>query len=105
MTMHVVLMKFAPGASAEVINEIFAGFDMLAAKMPGVLSVAAGENMSPEGLDRGCRHGFVMDFESAKARDDYLEHPDPVAFAEGWVIPAMADGIYSICVFDYEIAG
>ena len=72
--------------------------------MPGAISVSGGVNVSPEGLDQGFRHGFVMDFESTAARDAYLAHPDHVAFAEGRINPALAEGRESIVVFDFEVA-
>ncbi len=103
MIRHVVLMQFAESTAPETINEIFSGFGGLVHKIDGARAVTSGENVSPEGLDRGYRHGFVMDFDDAAARDAYLEHPDHVAFAEGTVIPALAAGRDSIVVFDYEI--
>ena len=35
---------------------------------------------SPEGLDQGYTHGFVMTFADATARDSYLKHPDHEKF-------------------------
>jgi hypothetical protein len=104
MIRHVVLLRFDPQTSAETINEVFAGFGALAARLSGITAVSYGKNVSPEGLDRGYLHGFVMDFKSPSARDAYLAHPEHVAFAEGTVIPALAAGLDSIAVFDYEIA-
>ena len=103
MIRHIVLMQFPDDAPVETINEIFSGFGALAAKLPGVRGFSSGPNVSPEGLDRGYRHGFVMDFDSANARDDYLAHAEHTAFAEGTVIPALEAGIDSIAVFDYEV--
>lgn len=103
MIRHVVLLQFAESTTPETINEIFSGFGGLVHKLSGARTVTYGENVSPEGLDRGYRHGFVIDFDDAAARDAYLEHPDHVAFAEGTVIPALAAGRDSIVVFDYEI--
>lgn len=104
MIRHIVLLHVADSTSRETINEIFAGFGGLVHKLPGARVVTSGPNVSPEGLDRGYRHGFVMDFDDGAARDAYLAHPDHVAFAEGTVIPALAAGRDSIVVFDYEIA-
>jgi hypothetical protein len=103
MIRHVVLLQFADSTPPETINEIFSGFGGLVHKLTGARVVTSGPNVSPEGLDRGYRHGFVIDFDHAAARDAYLAHPDHVAFAEGTVIPALAAGRDSIVVFDYEV--
>ena len=104
MLRHIVLLQFAESTTRETINEIFAGFGALVAKLPGAIRVTSGPNVSPEPLDKGFRHGFVMDFESAAARDAYLAHHEHVSFAEGTVIPALTAGRESIVVFDYEVA-
>ena len=103
MIRHIVLMQFPDDAPEETINEIFSGFGALAAKLPGVRGFSSGPNVSPEGLHRGYLHGFVMDFDSPQARDDYLAHPEHKAFAEGTVIPALKAELDSIAVFDYQI--
>ncbi len=104
MLRHVVLMQFAAATTQAHIDEVGTGLESLVLRLPGAISVSAGANVSPEGLDRGFKHGFVMDFDSAGARDTYLEHPDHVSFAEEMVIPALAEGYDSIVVFDYEVS-
>ena len=104
MLRHVVLFQIAASTSRETINEIFSGFGALVAKLPGAIRVTSGPNVSPEPLDKGFTHGFVMDFESAAARDAYLAHHEHVSFAEGTLIPALTSGRDSIIVFDYEVA-
>jgi len=99
---HVVLFRFAGSTSEATIQRIFDEFADLTARMPGALGVTSGRNISPEKLDLGFKHGFVMDFDSADARDAYLAHPDHVRFAEEEVIPALEFGRDSIVVFDYE---
>jgi len=103
MLRHVVLFQFAPKTTEDDIGRIFAGFDALVKKLPGVRGMTSGRNTSPEGLDRGFRHGFVMDFDSARARDAYLAHPEHAAFAENVVFPALAAGRDSVIVFDCEL--
>ena len=44
-------------------------------KIPQILSYETGTNNSPEGLDKGFTHGFVLTFHSGQDRDDYLIHP------------------------------
>jgi hypothetical protein len=57
-----------------------------------------GENSSPEGLDHGHSHVFLLTFASARARDAYLVHPDHAAFAN-WVQPFVS----AVTVLDYWV--
>ena len=94
---HVVLFGFgnaAPSAIAEVIRR----FVQLKALIPGVVDFEWGENSSPEGLDHGHSHAFLLTFASVEARDAYLVHPHHVAFAN-WVRPFVS----SATVLDYWI--
>lgn len=102
MIRHVVLFRFAETVDDEEIARILDGFSELVEIVPGAVGVTGGANVSPEGLDRGYMHGFVMDFETARSRDDYLAHPAHVSFANGTVIPALEHGLDSVAVFDYE---
>jgi hypothetical protein len=49
-----------------------------------------GINVSPEGLDKGFTHCFILTFKSEKDRDAYLVHPDHKAFG-GLVGPVLDD--------------
>eukprot|EP01037_Dinobryon_pediforme_P002519 gene2519-2558_t len=44
--------------------------------VPGMMKFHAGEDCSPEQLNRGYLHGFSIDFRDEVARDAYLVHPD-----------------------------
>lgn len=79
---HVVLFGFANGVSAATIAEVVRRFAELKTLVPGVEAFEWGENASPEGLDRGHSHAFLLTFGSAEARDAYLPHPNHVAFAD-----------------------
>lgn len=92
---HVVLFGFgnaAPSAIAEVIYR----FVQLKALVPGVVDFEWGENSSPEGLDHGHSHAFLLTFASVEARDAYLVHPHHIAFVN-WVQPFVS----SATVLDY----
>jgi len=41
-----------------------------------------GTNNSPENLNKGFTHGFVLTFKTEKDRDAYLVHPDHKAFGK-----------------------
>jgi len=78
---HVVLAAWrddAPGESLAEIGQICRRFS---AEIPGVVAVAEGASVSPEGLEAGFEWALVVTFESAVARDGYLNHPThlPVA--------------------------
>jgi hypothetical protein len=66
--------------------------------VPGVQDYVAGTNNSPENLNQGFTHGFVMTFENVAARDAYLPHPDHER-VKASVLPF----IDSVLVFDFEI--
>ncbi|MBI2808917.1 MAG: Dabb family protein [Planctomycetes bacterium] len=72
---HIVLVKF-PAAKAHRMAELFGALDGLRKVIPGFESIEGGAYSSPEGLNQGYTHGFVMVFADAAARDVYLGHPE-----------------------------
>ena len=72
---HVVLIKFKEGASEDQIKKVEQAFAALKEKVPGVLSLKWGTNVSPENKNKGFTHAFVLTFGSDKDRDGYLVHP------------------------------
>jgi hypothetical protein len=103
MIKHVALFQFRKGLGEERIAELMNTFHEFVRTMPGLRSVSWGRNNSPEGLDKGFMHGFVMEIDDAEAREDYLNHPDHVTFAEEVFVPELANGRDSIVVFDYDV--
>ncbi len=79
---HVVVFKYAEGATAEQIQVVTDAFRNLKNTIPGILSFEHGTNMSPEGLDQGFNHIYVLTFENAAARDAYLPHPEHRKFGQ-----------------------
>lgn len=92
---HVVLFGFG-NAAPSAIAEVICRFVQLKALVPGVIDFEWGENSSPEGLDRGHSHAFLLTFASVEARDAYLVHPHHIAFVN-WVQPFVS----SATVLDY----
>ena len=87
---HVVSLKFKPDAKPEQIKAVEQAFVGLKEKIPGVVSLKWGTNVSPEKHDKGFTHCFVLGFASEKDRDAYLPHPEHKAL--GKVLgPVMAD--------------
>jgi hypothetical protein len=88
--LHVVSLKFKPGATPEQIGLVEKSFEGLKQKIPGVKSLKWGTNVSPEKHDKGFTHCFVLTFANEKDRDAYLVHEDHKAF--GAVLkPVMED--------------
>ena len=47
-------------------------------------------NNSPENLNKGCTHGFILTFKNETDRDAYLIHPDHKEFGK-LVGPLLAE--------------
>jgi hypothetical protein len=73
---HVVLLKLKAGADASQVDVLFDALEGLKRKLPGMRSFVGGPYASPEGLNKGFTHGFVITFADAQTRDAYLEHPE-----------------------------
>ena len=87
---HMVAFKFKPEAGAEKIREVERAFAVLPGKIPQIRSFEWGTNVSPEKLDKGFTHGFILTFDNDADRDAYLVHPAHKAFGE-LVGPVLAD--------------
>jgi hypothetical protein len=93
---HVVLFKFKDTATPEQIKSVEDAFRALPAKIPAILDLEWGTNMSPEKLDRGFTHCFFLTFKTVADRDAYLPHPDHKAFGE-----ALRPILDKVLVVDY----
>jgi len=102
MIKHCVLFRFRKDVQEKAIADIMTRFEQLVGTIPGVLKVFAGTNVSPEGLDHGFRHGFVMDIESDLLRDAYLIHPEHIAISED-LLPLLDGGRDGVTVFDVKV--
>ncbi len=79
---HVVLFKFKDSASKEQVEKIVAEFKNLPKKIPFIVEFEYGTNNSPEGLNEGLTHAFLVTFKNAKDRDAYIPHEAHTAFVE-----------------------
>ena len=95
---HIALFNFKAGTSQEQIDKVLEELLDLSEMVAGVQDYVAGTNNSPENLNQGFTHGFVMTFEDIAARDAYLPHPDHER-VKASVLPF----IESVLVFDFEI--
>ena len=78
--LHVVSFKFKDTATKAQIKEVEDAFRALKGKIPEIVSLEWGTNVSPEKLDKGFTHCWVLSFKSDKDRDAYLVHPDHKKF-------------------------
>ncbi len=103
MIRHCVFIRFRSGIMASEKAEIYREIGALKGRLPGLLAVHVGDNVSPEtGMDKGFAEGFIVDFDTAAARDLYLA--DPEHRKTGAKIVAAAEGgIDGIFVYDLEI--
>jgi hypothetical protein len=102
MIRHIVLARFPTALAPAEVDKVFAALHDLKDKIPGILSVMAGANNSPEPLARGYTHAFTVDFADAASRDAYLPHPDHLKVA-GALVAATEGGVDGILVLDYEV--
>ncbi|MBP9925146.1 MAG: Dabb family protein [Cyclobacteriaceae bacterium] len=82
MLRHVVLFKFTDTASPEDVKKVETAFSELKGKINLIKDYEWGTNSSPEGLNQGLTHCFLVTFSSDKDRDEYLVHPAHLAFVE-----------------------
>lgn len=95
---HIVLVKFKP-AKAHRMTELFAALDGLRKLLPGFRSLQGGAYSSPEGLNQGYTHGFLMTFADAAARNHYLDHPEHEKVKQ-----AFLPDLEGVVAFDFEEA-
>lgn len=72
---HIVLFKFKPETTPEKVNEIVAAFEALPSQIKEIKGFKWGTNNSPEKLNKGLTHAFILTFDNEKDRDAYLPHP------------------------------
>lgn len=103
MIRHIVLIRFQPDVSEAAIAAMFAELHDIQDKIPGVLAITAGRSESPEQIERGYMHGFVVDFADWQALQTYQDHPAHQALGVQ-LVAAAAGGIDGILVFDLPVA-
>jgi hypothetical protein len=95
---HIVLLKLKEGITESQLETMYQNISELKNKISGILSITYGTNNSPENLNQGFTHGFVVRFKDAEARNNYLPHPDHQRVAKEHIIPITED----VVVFDYD---
>jgi hypothetical protein len=93
---HVVLFSFKSTSSADDVKKIEDAFRALPSKIKEVKGFEWGKNNSPEGLDQGFTHCFLVSFKSEKDREVYLPHPAHMAFVD-----VLKPHLEKVLVIDY----
>jgi Stress responsive A/B Barrel Domain len=102
MIRHIVLIKFKEIVLPSTIDAIFADLADIKQKIPGVLSITSGKSHSPEKIERGYLHGFIIDFVDWFALEAYQQHPDHQSVGARLVANAVG-GLDGILVFDLPV--
>jgi len=103
MIRHIVLIIFKPEITNERVDELFAELASVGDQLPGLLAVSSGRSESPEKMERGYMHGFVVDFTDWNALQAYQDNADHQALGAK-LTEAAIGGKEGILCFDYDIA-
>lgn len=95
---HVVLFGWTAKADTVAIEKIIRAFKELPNQIKTIKRFEWGENNSPEKLNNGLTHCFLLTFSSEKDRDDYLIHPAHTAFTK--LLPGLLE---KVTVVDYWV--
>ena len=79
---HVVVFKFKETTTPAQIEQINTDFASLQDAIPEIIAFERGNNVSPEGLDQGFTHVYLVTFKDKAGLDIYLPHPAHKAFVE-----------------------
>ena len=93
---HVVMFGWQEASHAAYNKTIVTAFSNLPKKIAEVKAFEWGTNNSPENLNKGLTHCFLLTFNTEAERDAYLVHPDHKAFTK--LLNASLD---KVTVFDY----
>jgi hypothetical protein len=95
---HVVLFGWTSKADSAAIGKVVRAFKELPNQIKTIKKFEWGENSSPEKLNNGLTHCFLLTFSSEKDRDDYLVHPAHTAFTK--LLPGLLE---KVTVVDYWV--
>lgn len=93
---HVVFFKFKDTATEEQVVGIEQAFIELSRQVETVKGFEWGTNVSPEGLNDGFTHCFLVTFKDRAGLDVYLPHPAHEAF-----VAKLKPLLDKVCVVDY----
>ena len=98
MVEHIVLLKLKSEVTEAQLETLSNALLGMTDEIPGIESITAGTNNSPEGKSQGYGYGFIVRFTDEAARDAYLPHPFHRQVASEHIRPLVED----VLVFDYS---
>lgn len=104
MIRHIVLTRFKPEMTEDEIADIHAGLSALTTRLPGARGFTGGRSASPERIERGYKHGFVIDFDGREDLKAYADHPEHRALGAR-IVENAEGGIDGVLVLDLEVPG
>jgi hypothetical protein len=93
---HVVLFKFKPEVTKPQVQEVVDAFAALPKKIDTIAGFEWGTDVSTEMKSEGFTHCFIVSFQDAKARDEYLPHTAHKEF-----VTLVGPRIEKVLVFDF----
>ena len=99
MVEHIVLLKLKSDVTSEQVDALPDALMQMKDEIPGIESITAGTNNSPEGKSQDYCFGFIVRFTDEAARDAYLPHPFHQKVAGEQIRPLVED----VLVFDYTV--
>lgn len=93
---HVVMFQFKEASSKAEVQAVVDAFRELPGKIPEIAGFEYGANNSPEGLNDGFTHCFLVTFKNEQGRQAYLPHPAHTAFVE-----VLKPHLEKVMVIDY----
>ncbi len=93
---HAVFFSFKETSTPEQVQEVVDAFRALPNKIDTIIDFECGTNNSPEGLNDGFTHAFLLTFKDEEGRKVYLPHDQHKAF--GNVLRPHMDKVF---VIDY----
>lgn len=101
MISHCVFIRYRADVNDGNRDDIYTALHALKPRIPGLISIKVAPNSSPEGLDKGFSEGFIVSFNDARARDQYLADEEH-AKVGAMIVAAAAGGVDGILVYDLE---
>ncbi len=96
---HVVLFKFKDSSSENEIERIVQSFMSLKNRVPQVVDMEWGKNISEENHHQGFTHCFVLSYRSIQDLNDYQKHPAHLEFQQ-----VLKPHMEKVFVVDYFVA-